>query len=169
MRRQSLLAMAGLVAFAATADAPPGGLDRLAWLTGCWATSDANRVAQEQWLRPLGGSMIGMSRTVVGGITVSYEFMRIEDSGAELRFVIQAPAQPEVVYALADVRENAVVFARATQDYPQRVRYALQPDGSLLGQAEGMVKGRRRVEDFPYVRVACDTPATAVHDRENRP
>jgi hypothetical protein len=62
-----------------------------------------------------------------------------------------------------------VVFGSSTHDYPQRIRYALQPDGTLLGQTEGVVKGRRRVEDFPYARVACDMPATGANEREIHP
>jgi len=169
MLRPSLLAMVVLAASSADAQVSSGRLDRLAWLTGCWGTSDSNRVSQEQWMRPLGGSMIGMSRTVVGGITVSYEFMRIEEAGGQLRFVLQPPAQPDAVFTLVELREGAVVFGSGTQDYPQRVRYTLQPDGSLLGQAEGVVKGRRRVEDFPYSRVPCDGPAIRPADREINP
>lgn len=169
MLRPSLLAIVVLAASSAGAEAPSGKLDRLAWLAGCWGTSDANRVSQEQWLRPLGGTMIGMSRTVVGGITVSYEFLRIEEVGGQLRFVIQPPAQPETTFTLVEIRDDGVVFGSGAQDYPQRVRYTLRPDGSLLGQAEGVVKGRRRVEDFPYSRVACDVPATRPLDREGSP
>ncbi|MFO1375411.1 MAG: DUF6265 family protein [Steroidobacteraceae bacterium] len=169
MPRPSLLAIIALAASSVSADVPPTGLERLAWLSGCWGTSDANRVSQEQWMRPLGGNMIGMSRTVVGGIAVSHEFMRIEEAGGQLRFVIQPPAQPEAAFTLVEMLEGAVVFGNGTQEYPQRVRYALQPDGSLLGQVEGVVKGRRRVEDFPYSRVPCDGPATRSAHREVKP
>jgi len=158
VRWLSLLAIAALAAHSARADTSGGRLVRLAWLTGCWAMRDANREAQLQWMRPLGGGMVGMSRTVVGGIMVSYGQLRIEEAGGRLRYIVQLAAQPEATLVVAELRDDAVVFDGDGRDYPQRVRYARQPDGSLLVQVAGIVKGRRRVDDFAYERVACDAP-----------
>ena len=169
LRRLSLLALALFAAPSIGADAPERRLHRLHWLTGCWAIRDANREAQLQWLRPLGGSMIGMSRTVVGGIMVSYGYLRIEEGGGQLRYVVHLAAQPEAALVVAGLTDDAVVFGGAGRDYPQRVRYERQPDGSLLVQVEGVVMGRRRVDDFPYDRVACDAPAVESTDREVTP
>ena len=113
--------------------------------------------------------MIGMSRTVVGGIMVSYGHLRIEDAGGQLRYVVQLAAQPEAALVATGVTDDAVVFGGTGRDYPQRVRYARQPDGSLLVQVEGIVMGRRRVDDFPYGREACDAPAAESTDREVTP
>ena len=38
-------------------------------------------------------------------------------------------------------------------DFPQRVSYALQPDGSLLAWIEGEIGGKMRRVEFPYRRV----------------
>lgn len=165
----SLVAIVVLAGAASRADAPAGRLDRLAWLTGCWAMRDANRDAQLQWMRPLGGGMIGMSRTVVGGIMVSYGYLRIEDAGGQLRYVVRLAAQPEGALVVAELSDDAVVFDREVRDYPRRVRYARQPDGSLLVQVAGVVNGRPRIDDFPYDRAACDTPAADSTDREVAP
>lgn len=61
------------------------GIDSLSWLTGCWESnnSEKNRLINEQWMKPAGGSMIGMSRTVRTGKTTGFEFLRIvqDDTG----------------------------------------------------------------------------------------
>ena len=59
------------------AQAPSDGVQRLAWLQGCWETAAAaDRTVEEQWTAPRGGSMLGTSRTVRGGATAWIEGTR---------------------------------------------------------------------------------------------
>ncbi len=52
-----------------TFDRQDDRLARLAWLAGCWEVAGATTVVEEQWMRPRGGSMLGMSRTTRDGRT----------------------------------------------------------------------------------------------------
>src|SRR3970040_657967 len=52
---------------------------RLSWLAGCWERAAGERQVEEQWMRPRGGTMLGMSRTVTGGRTSEFEHMRIRE------------------------------------------------------------------------------------------
>jgi len=40
------------------------GIQRAAWLQGCWEMSTPGRSVEEIWTTPKGGSMIGVSRTI---------------------------------------------------------------------------------------------------------
>jgi hypothetical protein len=62
-----------LVILSAVVIAQPQGIQRVAWLQGCWELSSPERTVEEQWMGPRAGSMIGMSRTVRGGMLVAYE------------------------------------------------------------------------------------------------
>lgn len=73
---------------------------------------------------------------------------------------------PEAVLVVAELRDDTVVFAGDSGDHPQRLRCARQPDGSLLLQVAGIVKGRRPVDEFPCERVACDAPPAESIDQE---
>jgi hypothetical protein len=44
-------------------------LEPAVWLAGCWAavSPDGRNAAEEQWMAPRGGLMVGMSRTVRDG------------------------------------------------------------------------------------------------------
>ena len=42
-------------------------IDKMAWMAGCWEGKMGSGKTQEQWMRPEGNSMLGMSRTVVAG------------------------------------------------------------------------------------------------------
>jgi hypothetical protein len=48
---------------------------RLSWLAGCWESVRGERHVEEQWMQPRGGTMLGMSRTVVGGRASEFEQM----------------------------------------------------------------------------------------------
>ena len=68
---------------AAGAPAPPvaTGADSLsdfAWLDGCWIGNVNQRDFREHWMPPRGGLALGVSQMVMGGKSVSYEYLRIE-------------------------------------------------------------------------------------------
>ena len=50
------------------------GIDRLQWLAGCWASARGEPGSGEQWTAPAGGTMLGTSRTILGGRTRRVEF-----------------------------------------------------------------------------------------------
>ena len=94
---QVFFAMALLISFsftsrnhtARTNPAPAvGTITDLGWMAGDWQTDPNGRaVSEEHWTRPAGGSMIGMSRTLVGDRTASFEFLRIEVRGDAIYYV----------------------------------------------------------------------------------
>ena len=47
------------------------------WLAGCWVMTRGDGVTEEHWMKPAGGSMLGMSRSVRGGKTAEFEFLQI--------------------------------------------------------------------------------------------
>jgi hypothetical protein len=101
---------------------------------------------------PRGGSMLGMSRTVIGGKTVEYEFLRIALVGSTLAYVAKPSGQPEATFPVKSIDDGAVVFENLAHDFPQRVIYRRNTDGSVTARIEGTVKGETRGRDFPYTR-----------------
>ena len=101
--------------------------------------------------------MLGISRTVADGKTVEFEFIQIrqEASGAIL-FIAKPSGQPAATFKLIKGSTREVVFENPQHDFPQRVIYRLQNDGSLLGRIEGTSKGKEKAVDFPMTRARCD-------------
>lgn len=128
----------------------------LAWIAGCWA---GNGGSEEQWMKPAGGMMLGMSRTVKGGRVVFHEFMTIEtkaDGKAVFTARTGGEAKPVEFTAIRQSAEE-VVFENAAHDFPQRVIYRRTDGGKgLLGRIEGVEKGKPRAVDFPMKRVPCE-------------
>jgi hypothetical protein len=67
------------------------GVQDLVWLQGCWTMAAGDWAVEEQWMRPLGGTMLGAGRTVEAGRLVEYEFLVIREEGDQLLAWIEGP------------------------------------------------------------------------------
>lgn len=131
-------------------------VDQLSWIAGCWEGGSGNLEINEHWMRPSGGTMLGMSRTVARGRMVEFEFLRIQgtDSGA-ISYIAKPSRQAETSFTLVKLTDSLAIFENPVHDFPQRIVYRLQPDGSLHARIEGTRGGQERAIDFPYRRGAC--------------
>jgi len=144
------LALGGTVAGAEPAVATVADL---AWLAGGWRMERNGRVVEEHWLPPAGGTMLGVSRTVKEDQTLEYEFMVLRaDAAGVLHFHASPSGQAGAAFRLVRVEGRTFVFENPANDFPQRVIYGLQPDGSLLAAIEGRRDGKVRRIEFPYRR-----------------
>jgi len=131
-------------------------VDRLAWLTGCWASDGGETGSGEQWSKPGGGSMQGMSRFVRDGKTVAWEFVRIiENEAGSLTFIASPSGQASHAFPLASIDAHEVSFEDPEHDFPQRISYRLLATDRLLGRIEGVSNGQLRGVDFPLTRTSC--------------
>lgn len=152
---QWLLAAAATLGSAAAPAQSGAPIDNLAWLAGCWSGGSGERRFDEQWMAPRANTMLGMGRTLQGGALGSYEFMAIRDEGGGLVFIAQPSGQKQASFLAVSLSETGIVFENRAHDFPQRVSYQRQADGSLLARIEGVSKGQARAVDFPMRRVAC--------------
>ncbi|HEY7671032.1 MAG TPA: DUF6265 family protein [Gammaproteobacteria bacterium] len=131
----------------------------LAWLSGCWASEDAELGSGEQWMAPAGGTMFGVGRTVKAGTTVTFEFLEIRETPpGKLVYVARPSGQAEAAFPLQRIEPRLVVFENSAHDFPQRVIYRLEGEGLLRARIEGTVNGEAQGVDFPMRRVACEAP-----------
>ena len=132
-------------------------ITELGWLGGCWHSDRDKQQITEQWMRPSGGTMLGINRRVDAGKTIAFEFMRIqqEDNG-EIYFIAQPSGQKEAHFKLTKATDDEVIFENPEHDFPQRVIYRKRKDGSLLGRIEGLRDEEETAIDFPMQRARCD-------------
>jgi len=125
----------------------------LAWMSGDWQTAAGGRARiEEHWTLPAGGTMIGMGRTVVGEKTAEFEFLRIEQRGDEIFYVANPNAScPQTDFKLTRLTPQQVVFENPAHDYPKRVSYRKNPDGSLVASIDAG-EGTKS-QSFAYVRM----------------
>lgn len=142
----------------AAANVTAGTLDELAWLKGCWSSAKpGKRQTTEHWMAPAGGTMLGMNRTLKGGKTIEFEFMRIaQEANGDIYFIANPSGQAQARFKLIKGGDKEVVFENPDHDFPQQIIYRLQEDGTLLGRVEGMSKGHKKAVDFPMQKTSCD-------------
>ena len=129
-------------------------VEQVAWLTGCWEDSTAQRTVEEQWMAPRGHTMLSAGRTTRGDTVVAYEMVLIREQGGQLAYEAHPSGQPSAVFLSRTVSENEVVFENLQHDFPQRVGYRRDGD-SLRAWIEGPRNGQTRRVEFRYRRVAC--------------
>lgn len=151
------LVMIAVFAMSLAPAANSAGIDieQLAWLAGCWTGGSNGRQTDEQWMKPAGGTMFGMSRTVASGKTVESEFLALRQNGPAIVYVAKPASQPEASFTLVSGDATHAQFENPQHDFPQRIIYRLQPDGSLRARIEGSVNGKARAVDYPMTRAAC--------------
>jgi hypothetical protein len=135
---------------------PKPSIADFAWLAGCWDGSTGGRESLEQWMKPAGQTLLGMSRTVANDKTVAYEFLRIHEQDGEIYYTAKPSGQAEASFKLVKHADKEAVFENPQHDFPQRIIYKLEKDGSLAAAIEGMSKGKLKKIDFPMRRVKCD-------------
>ena len=145
--RSVLIGMLFLATTASAAD-----LNELEWLAGSWTLTKGERTIEEQWMKPVGGMMVGMGRTLRAGKTVEFEFLRIEQRGEDLVYIAQPNGAPPTEFKMVKITANEIVFENLQHDYPQQIIYTRNADGSVSARTEGPGKQGTKVIRFDYQR-----------------
>jgi hypothetical protein len=130
-------------------------VDELEWLAGCWKHEEPGFRRDEQWMRPAGGTLIGMSRSVADGKTVEFEFLRIEERNGRLAYVANPSGQAETAFLETELTDRKVMFEAPDHDFPQRIVYERMSPRSVLAWIEGDIDGVSRVVEFPMSATRC--------------
>src|SRR5262245_50164608 len=75
----------------------PSRVSDLDWLSGAWGGEKDGVYSEEHWMKPLGGTLVGMHRDIRAGRAISFEFFRIEERGGKAVYLASprgAPATP---------------------------------------------------------------------------
>ena len=102
-------------------------------------------------MRPAGDSMIGMGRTVSGGKTVFFEYLRIEARADGIYYVAHPKARPGTDFKLTRLQGNDSLFENSAHDNPKKILYRKNADGSLTARVEGDENGKPISEEFHYL------------------
>ena len=102
--------------FATPVPPHPAPIDKVAWIAGCWQRGTGSVVVEEQWMRPRGGTMLGMGRTVRGDSTVEWEHLRIAAEGDTLVYHAIPSGQPAAAFRAISVSADAVTFEDKAHD-----------------------------------------------------
>jgi len=154
MRRIVFLIVCG-VAFAHAGTGPrqeKTAAPSLEWLAGSWSGLDGTTKVEEYWMRPASGVMLGVHRDVDSAGFVWFEYLRIETRTGGTIYAAMPGGRPAVQFSLKESGRNHVVFENVENDFPQRIIYRLNEDGSLLARIEGMDDGVVKEKEWVWKR-----------------
>jgi hypothetical protein len=122
----------------------------MAWLAGAWVGTTGKSSIEERWSPPLGGALLGTSRTVSTskGKMVAFEFLRIVERDGGLVYVAQPNGAPPTEFVLTELAGTRAVFENPRHDFPQRIVYELSEDGRLRASIGFMKGGKPQAFEF---------------------
>lgn len=136
------LVVAGLALAApqmVAAQIPDGAtLGDLGFMTGCWKGEFGNGGAlEEMYTAPSSNLMLGLSRFLRGDRAVQFEFSRITADSTGIALLPFPNGRPsEHAFRLTTLESGRATFEAPEHDYPKRIRYARQADGSLMARID---------------------------------
>ena len=116
-----------------------GDIEKLAFMAGCWTGPGT----LEMWMKPDGGAVLGAGRTIKDYKVVATEFFSVSETADTVILNVQLRlAEKTTPFRAKEITESSVTFENPEHDYPQRIIYRKQADGSLLGRIEGTQNGK---------------------------
>lgn len=133
-----LLAAAFALPAPVTAQAP-GSLSGLAFMSGCWRGDLSGGAAIEEfYTAPSDNVMLGLSRFMRDGRTVQHEFSRITaDSTGVTLLPFPGGSPSEHGFRMTHLEDGRAIFEAPEHDFPKRIIYRRNPDGSNTARIEG--------------------------------
>jgi len=141
-------------------------IDDVAFIAGHWEGELFGGHAEEAWLAPAGGTMLGAFRLVMDGENgairtgvIEYLMFTETDEGVVFRFkhfrtdyTTWETGEP-LTFDLVEAGENLAVFASDVQKQPDRMTFRIDDEGRLRVLVEGEEDGVRDSFEAVYTRV----------------
>lgn len=151
MRNILGLTLTGLL-FASSVSAQKTGVEQFAPIMGYWQGEVDGAQLTERWKRVDDHHMVGEGYVVAGPDTVVREVLRIQRIGAYWTYIPVINDGHPVLFTLIEAKKDKWVFENKEHDFPQRVIYTIQKDGSLLAWIEGEQEGEFVKEEYRMKR-----------------
>ena len=148
-----LLAGTFLIAHAVGAEQGSGAhktVASLSWLAGNWIEQRKDQTIRERWAGPYGDVMLGVGVTERARGKTSFEFFRIAATPSGVSYFASPNAAPPTEFKAIELTSTKVVFENKAHDFPQRVIYTKNADGTLAARIEGTINGKLVSETWLY-------------------
>jgi len=125
----------------------------LAWMSGSWRQDKPGSALEEHWTHAAGGTLFGVSRSIVRNKTVFFEYMRIEARADGLFYVAQPMGRPGTDFKLVRCNSSGALFENPQNDHPKRIFYQRPSADRLTARIEGEENGKAVAQDFDFTRM----------------
>lgn len=154
MKFLNLLLSPLLVIWSGCSSSPSGRATPFSALCGQWQGKAGNGVFYENWRQEDDLTYAGEGYYVEKGDTLVSEKITICKISQFWCFIAIVNESSPVLFTLSEPEGKEWIFENREHDFPQRVIYSMQEDGSLVARVEGKEKGEFRKEEFMLRKVA---------------
>lgn len=130
-------------------------LEKARLLIGTWENNFPEGCSTEMWEMQNDSTYTGKSWVVIGGDTVSYESLTLQQSGEELYYIPTVKDQNNnqgVKFKLTSTTDKLLVFENPKHDFPQKISYTFVTKDSVLAEISGTMDGKPSSQQFPMAR-----------------
>lgn len=134
----------------------------LGFMAGCWRGEFANGgLLEEVYAAPSSNLMLGLSRFLRGDRAIQFEFTRITADSTGIALLPFPGGRPsEHAFRLTALEPGRATFEAPEHDFPKRIRYTRETDGSLTARIDGGTD-ESRAQEWRMQPVPC-RPAGAL-------
>ena len=156
--RAMLFSLVALPVATAARHQPPGPLEPLRFMAGCWqGASGDGKLIEEHYTRPSSNLILGMTRYTRNGVATGYEFATIAWEDSTIVLTPRPSGQQPVPFRLTELRGMSAVWANPAHDFPTRIAYRRVAGDTLVARVEGPGKdGATVAEEWRMTRARCE-------------
>ena len=130
-------------------------VDSAVWLSGCWVASAGDVRSEEVWMEPEGGLMVGMARTVRGGVATGYEYLLLQRKDGHLTYSAYPSRQDPTDFQATEVSTQRLRFENPQHDFPRAIEYERTSPDSLTAKVYGEIGSGEPAFVLRFARRAC--------------
>lgn len=127
------------------------------WLLGTWKHEATNSTTFESWRKASDKTLEGESWRVNKATQqrVFGEAILLAEMGGEVFYLPKTSDNPlPVAFKLTSSQANEVAFENPKHDFPQKIHYKLNADGTVTALVSGTMNGQSRQIEFRYVKAS---------------
>jgi hypothetical protein len=125
------------------------------WMAGCWVAGSGASQSDEVWMVPHGGMMVGITRTVRGGVARGFELAVLHNKDGNLIFTAYPSVQTPADFQATKVSHEVLRVENAQHDFPQAIECVPTPPDSLIAHVYGDVAASTPAFSLRYRRHSC--------------
>lgn len=127
-------------------------LNKASWLIGEWQKKDSIGTLQENWKSENDSTYSGVSYFIIEkGDTVHSESIELMEDKEHLIYTATVKGQnndDSIPFQMTESTDSLLVFENPKHDFPQKIKYKLNKDKSILATVSGKQKGKESSESY---------------------
>lgn len=122
------------------------------WILGTWTSPSPRGRTEETWTAD-GNALVGSGKTFRGDKLAFTESLRIDRNPAgQLVYTATPQGQAPTPFTATEESATQLVFENPANDFPTKITYTLNPDGTLVAKISGLRNGKEASQTWNFTK-----------------